>query len=472
MKNFLFYSILVVLVGSSSMLGSCKKLKGMSKGNLEFSNDTVVFDTIFTTIGSTTKQFKIYNYDNKEITIDEVELVGGSASPFRLNLDGLTGTEFSNLKIEGGDSLYCFVEVTLSQNGQNLPLVVEDSIRFQTNGVDQYVKLAVWGQDMYYHYSNFGTGTLDTNEGTWPNDKPHVIYGAAIVDSAKTLDIPGGTQIYMHKNSILYNYKGTLNINGTLGNEVVIQGDRLEADYDNVAGQYYGVYYHQSRPSTIDYAIIKNSIAGIHVYGKDESFSGPNVTIKNTKISNAASYGLFLFDGPEVEAENTLVHSNGVHALIVLQGADFVFTHCDFLGYGAGDYTSPAVGIRNYYTDGNGTTTIGQINQGEFRNCVIYGYGEDQLAFDTLQPGGVNINIDFRNCLLKTTLNQSSTLFQSCLYNGNPAFSSIGDKNFDFTNVNSALNGAGSISFPGTLSSDIAGEPKDSPPDIGCYDGP
>ncbi len=472
MKKLFFYLILVAIAGSSSMLGSCKKLKGFSKGNLEFSVDTVVFDTVFTTIGSTTKQFKIYNKDNKEITIDEVELVGGSNSPFRLNLDGLQGTSFSNLKLAGGDSLFCFVEVTLDPNGGVLPLVVEDSIRFQTNGVDQYVKLAVWGQDMYYHYSNFKAEIFDTNEGVWPNDKPHVIYGAAIIDSAKTLDIPAGTQIYMHKNSILYNYKGTLNINGTYGNEVVIQGDRLESDYDNVSGQYYGVYFHQCRPSTVNYAIIKNSTAGIHAYGKDPTVvSGPNVTIKNTKISNAASYGLFLFAGPNIEAENTLVHSNGVHALIVLQGADFVFTHCDFLGYGAGDYTSPAVGIRNYYTDADGITNVGQINQGEFRNCVIYGYDDDQLAFDTLQPGGVNINVDFTNCLIKTTLNQSNSVFHSSLFNLNPVFMDIAGKNFDFASLSSALNNAGMI-ISGALAADIDTKPKDSPPDIGCYQGP
>lgn len=474
MKNFLYYFVFGIALCSTLTLGSCKKNKGNSNGNLEFSKDTLVFDTVFTTIGSTTHQFKIYNPDNKEITIDEVELMGGSASPFRMNLDGLSGTDFSNIKLKGGDSLFCFVEVTLNINGQNLPMIVEDSIRFQTNGEDQYVKLAVWGQDMYYHYSNFQSGELDTNEGTWPNDKPHVIYGAAIIDSAKTLNIPAGTEIYMHKNSILYNYKGTLNINGEKDNEVIIQGDRLEAEYDDVAGQYYGVYFHQSRPSTVNYAIIKNATAGIHVYGKDESFSGPNVTVTNTKISNAASYGVFLFDGPEFVAENTLVHSNGVHAVIVLQGADFVFTHCDLLGYGGGDYTSPAVGIRNYYTDASGITTVGQISQGEFRNCVVYGYGEDQLAFDTLQPGGVDINIAFRKCLVKTSINiNGSNLFDNCIRNQEPLFSSVGSKNFNFTNTNSPMNGFGDPAYT-TINHDINETPRSTvfANDIGCYELP
>ena len=71
-------------------------------------------------------------------------------------------------------------------------MIVEDSIRFRTNGVDQYVKLAVWGQDAYFHYKD----TNDDISNPWFNDKPHVVYGYAAIDSAKTLTIPAGTDIY------------------------------------------------------------------------------------------------------------------------------------------------------------------------------------------------------------------------------------------------------------------------------------
>jgi hypothetical protein len=130
---------------------SCKKNNLLSKKNLEFSVDTLVFDTVFTTIGSTTKQFKIYNKESKTVQIDQIELMGGQNSPFRMNVDGNMGTSMSNLRIEGKDSLFVFVEVTLDINSQTLPMIVEDSIRFRTNGKDQYVKLAVCGQDMYFH---------------------------------------------------------------------------------------------------------------------------------------------------------------------------------------------------------------------------------------------------------------------------------------------------------------------------------
>ena len=195
----IFLSVLIIIALYFSTTG-CSKKNFYSKNNLTFSVDTLVFDTVFTTIGSTTKSFKIYNPESKTVQIDEVELMGGENSPFRINLDGLIGDNFSNIRIEGNDSLFVFVEVTLNVNNQNSPLIIEDSIRFQTNGKDQYVKLAVWGQDAYFHYK-------DLNEGIWPNDKPHVIYGYAAIDSAKSLTIQAGTQVHLYKNSLLYVYK-------------------------------------------------------------------------------------------------------------------------------------------------------------------------------------------------------------------------------------------------------------------------
>nr|WP_294861932.1 right-handed parallel beta-helix repeat-containing protein [uncultured Fluviicola sp.] len=462
----------VAILASLTLTNSaCKKKNLFGDGNLSFSTDTLVFDTVFTTIGSTTKYFKIYNPQNKALKISNVELMGGSASKFKLNLDGLQGTSFSDLEIPSGDSLFCFVEVKLSVNGQNLPVIVEDSVRFTTNGEDQYVKLAAWGQDMYYHYSDFsvpnGNG-LNLNEGTWQNDKPHVIYNAAFVDSAKTLNIIGGTHIYLHKGAILWNYKGTLNIDGDYSNKVTIQGDRLEASYKDVPGQYYGVYLQEARPSLIDNVIIKNAIAGIHVDSRDAAFSQNTLTISNTEILNAASYGLFLFNGPKVYGENVLVHSTGVHSLLVLQGADFTFNQCDFLGYGSGEGTTPAVGISNHYTNSQGTTIITDIPNANFNNCVIYGSSGEHLAIDTIQTGGLTLNFHFRNSVILKS-NLGNAMFTSCS-NSNPLFVWPEADNFMFSSTSSSLSNNGNQTY--TTAQDIRGVGRNSPPDIGVYDIP
>ena len=419
----------------------CRKDSFTSTGHLEFSLDTLVFDTVFTTIGSTTEQLKIYNNHNKNILIEEVELMGGADSPFRINLDGVSGILHENISIVENDSLFMFVEVTLDINNQNAPLGIEDSIRFRTNGLDQYVNLAVWGQDAYFHYQ-------DQAQGVWPSDKPHVIYGYSLVDSAQTL-------------------KGTLLVNGFLDNEVVFQGDRLEALYDNVPGQYYGLYFNQAKPSTIDYAIIKNGTSGIHVYSSGGSPSEYAVTITNSEIYNHSSYGVFLYDEASLKGENLLIAKNGYHALLVLKSARFNFNHCNFMGYGTAQ--SPAIGIRNYYDNPN----IGfEIDEGIIYNSVISGNLETEIALDTIQNFAGQLNFDFQNCFIESEIEYDDSFYQNCIWRIgfdnllNPAFNDITADDFGFPN-SSPLQDSG---FGTSVFTDILGNFRNNPPDIGAIE--
>ncbi len=438
---------------------SCKKEKGFSKGDLSFSVDTVLFDTVFTTLGSTTQQFKIYNRDKKVINIEEVELMGGANSPFRINIDGISAYLHKNIEMPAKDSLFAFVEVTLNVNGQILPMIIEDSVRFRTNGKDQYVKLAVWGQDAYFYNNEYV-------EGTWPNDKPHVIYNRAVVDSNKTLTIQPNTKIYMHKNSMLIVYKSTLNIQGTLGNEVVFQGDRLEQFYKNVAGQYYGIYFQESKPSNINYTIIKNGTAGVHATGKNE-FNAPtdyNVTITNSQILNNSSYGVFLFDRSKVKIENSIIAKSGSHGLFVLQGGTYNINHTHLLGYGS-DNQSAVVGIKNYY---NG---IASGVKGSITNSVIYGNQRFEVAFDTVNPNNdpTFINIDFKRCLIKLEDPSTNAMYQDgIIWNSNPKFTNVSEGKFKPL-TSSPLNNAGNSAY--FLPTDIEGNGRDmTNPDIGAYE--
>lgn len=458
MKNnsFLFYLILVL----SICISSCKKTELFSKSNVTFSIDTLVFDTVFTTIGSTTKSFKIYNPDSKTIELEEIELMGGKTSPFRINIDGTSGTKFVNNKLESNDSLFVFVDVKLSVTGKNLPVVIEDSIRIKTNGKNQYMNLMVWGQDAYFHYAD----TL--NEEIWKNDKPHVIIDYAMIDSTKSLTIDAGTKIYLHKNAILYVKKSSLNILGSKENPVVFQGDRLESIYKEVPGQYYGIYFNEALPSTINYAVIKNGTSGIHVYSYDDNNSKPTIKITNSVIQNNSSYGLFLFSNPWVEIENTIITKNGSYGVFILQGATFKATHSNILGYASSDNNSGALAIKNNYTNPkNNITYVSPINI-MVNNSVIYGFKDDEILFDTIS-GKATINYTFSNNLLKLKNTSTKSNFSKTIWNKSPLFKDI-TKNDYHPEAGSPLFSGGDPLL--SLPLDLEGIKRNNPPTIGAYE--
>ncbi|RFC54684.1 hypothetical protein DXU93_06765 [Brumimicrobium aurantiacum] len=446
----------------SVYLSSCKKDILFSSENLSFSVDTVLFDTVFTTVGSTTQQLKIYNKANQPVQVDHVTLVGGDNSPYRINLDGVSGTSFSDFTIPAKDSLFMFVEVTLGENNLTDPLIIEDILEFETNGTIQTVQLAAWGQDAYFHYK-------DLSSGIWPNDKPHVIYDYTLVDSSETLTIQAGTEIYMHKEAILFVNKGRLNIEGTFDNKVVIQGDRLEAFYDDIKGQYYGIYLNQALSSNIDHAIIKNGTAGVHVFGDNPNNSDYTVTIRSSEISNHASYGIFNYSGGRVKGENLNVHNNGLYAYFLLEGGSHNFNHSQFLSYGA-DGSQPAVAIKNYFTREDNITYIGDVNEGAFYNSIIYGGGDTQIAYDTLtNNGAVSIAMDYNNNFIRQADIPTNANFNNNTWNTYPSFESLEEKSYIITNGSQCKN-AGNLQFPLTIMEDITGKMRDANPDIGAYE--
>ena len=121
---------------------------------LGFSTDTVFFDTIFTTIGSATRELKVYNTYDQPLEIEFIELAKGEQSVFRLNIDGLASSYAGDIEIPPNDSIYIFIEVTLDPNKQDSILVIQDSIVFSTNGNLQDIDLLAWGQDVHIFRRN------------------------------------------------------------------------------------------------------------------------------------------------------------------------------------------------------------------------------------------------------------------------------------------------------------------------------
>lgn len=444
---------IAVLTSVATIPFSCKKNKILTGTQFDFSRDTIVFDTVFTTIGSTTRNFRVYNNENFILKFDEIRLMGGENSPFRFNFDGAAGILHENIEIYPKDSLFGFVDVTLNVNGGNLPMVVTDSIRFRSGNTEKYLILAVWGQDIYYHYR-------DVSEGVWPNDKPHLVYDYTGVDEDKTLTIQAGTTVYFHNNARFLVYRGTLNIQGELDNEVVFRGDRLESFYDDVHGQWYGLRFIEAKPSNIDYLKLKNSIVGLQIDSTGTS-TGYTVSASNSEFYNISVHGIYPVAGARLKLENCVVNNCGVTSAFLFAGGAYNFTNCTFANIGSQVRSTPLFAIKDNFTT-NGITYIRPIDEANFYNCVIWGSQNDEFTLDLLGT----VNFLFDHCLIRNTAIQTGSSYLNCIWNQNPNFENAPGNKLNFI-LPSPLNNNGNSGT--ATSADIKGIPRTGP-DIGAYE--
>lgn len=440
-----------------------------SDAKLGFSTDTVFFDTIFTTIGSTTKQLKIYNRYNQPVKISSIALAGGSRSVFRLNIDGVAGNYATDVEIPEDDSLYIFVEVTLDPNNVDSLLAIHDSIIFITNGNLQDVNLVAWGLDV--HLIN---GEIIETE-TWINDKPYLVINSMLVDTNQVLTIEEGVRVHFHRNSRLY-VAGTLVVNGTLDNPVTFQGDRLEYDYRDIPGQWDGLWLLPgSHDNRINYAIIKNGIIGIEA-DTLASFVIPTLEISNSIVINMSAVGI-LGLGTTIKASNCVIGNCGQFAVALLWGQSYEFYHCTIANYYGGwestSRSNPAVGLNNYYEDIYGNIQIRPIEKAFFGNCIIYGNRDSEFEVD-IYPGSI-LNYELDYCVTKIDPGKfdlgDQTYFNEIFNFEDPKFISYDDNDYQLDTLSSAKD-RGFSDYATLFPLDMNGNSRlgDSGPDIGAYE--
>jgi hypothetical protein len=390
LKNILSF------IGIIAAIISCERydLNRSSNVRLAFSTDTVFFDTIFTSIGSTTKRFRIYNNDQQPVEVTSIELAGGAQSVFRLNIDGYASNHASNIEIPPEDSLFIFVEVTLDPNNMDSILRIQDSVVFLTNGNVQDVDLVAWGQDVHLIRSD----TVQT--GTWINDKPYLIIDYLMVDTLQTLTLEEGVRIHMHRDAWMI-VKGTLMANGSLEQPIVIQGDRLEYLYRDIPGQWGGIYFWPgSRESRIEHTTIKNGMYGL--WADTVMTPGiPTLNITNCVIQDMSAFGI-IGRGASIHADNTVIGSCGQFSIFMSIGGSYEFYHCtvaNYWGSGYSNRTTPAVGMNNYYQDAWGSIQVRPIDRAYFGNCIIYGNKEYEVGID--EHPSSNIPFHFDHSLVK-----------------------------------------------------------------------
>ncbi|WP_430809379.1 MULTISPECIES: hypothetical protein [unclassified Carboxylicivirga] len=462
----------ILLILSILTLLACERefvFRGDEEG-LSFSSDTIMFDTIFTSIGSTTKNFRVYNPYDEDMTIEAIELAGGEESDFRLNIDGNSNNLAEGIRVRAKDSLYIFVEVTIDPVGSNQPYVVTDSIYFRTREKVQTVQLVAYGQDVVLMRKEW------LNTQTLSSDKPYLIYDFIVVDSAETVSIDPGAKLYFYKDASML-VLGTLHVNGTNEEPVVFAGHRQEEWYHNKPGQW--GYIHLlpgSGSSTFNHCIIRNGMMGI--LADSVGLNSAPIAINNTKIEHISTFGL-LAQTANLEVANCVFGDCGNSSAALTVGGSYQFHHCTFANYY--DWTfrnNPTVFLNNYYIDTNDEEQIIPLEEAVFNNCIIYGNNISELGFDLRYANDEFPENDasylFNNAIIKLSEDfdiSDESKFIDIQKNADPAFMDIAGYNYQLDTLSPAKDSA-SFKLAEPYPFDIMGNNRlqDDGPDLGAYE--
>ncbi|MBU3821609.1 hypothetical protein KO566_06025 [Flavobacteriaceae bacterium XHP0103] len=511
MKRYLYFVLITVFL---TLWSSCRNdfEFSPSTGNLEFSKDTVYLDTVFTNIGSSTYNLKVYNRSNENIVIPSLKLALGETSLYRLNVDGIPGKVFENIELLAKDSLYIFIETTIDINNFTNPdgtFLYTDQIEFGNNINLQKVELVTLVQDAIFIYPNrndttkiietitlnVGGEIIETelqgrellpSELNFTNEKPYVIYGYATVPNGETLSIAAGSRLHFHNNSGLIVSEGaSLQINGsyspnqeTLENEVILEGDRLEPGFSDIPGQWGTIWlFDGSVNNSINYTTIKNASVGILCDGNPNALNN-KLTITNSQIYNSSNFGI-LGRNTSIAGENVVINNSGQSSFAGTLGGKYNFTHSTIANYWNNSSRQfPTVLLNNFTVNDDENLILADLTEANFNNCIIYGNNTAEILLDEVEDDAVSFNFKFNNNLIRFESNNNLTdenynldnpaHYEGNIFNESPDFKDP-NKNELIIGDNSAANGMGLATFANQVPTDILNVNRTASPDLGAY---
>ncbi|WP_201984386.1 hypothetical protein [Hymenobacter rubidus] len=428
------FPLFLILSCLLTLLTGCEPKEDLvqTSGSLEMGADTVLFDTVFTTIKTVTKRLWVYNRNSGAVKTN-VSLKGTSGTTYSLIINGDAGAAVNGITIRGNDSLQVLVRAVLGDNGTAglaKNFLVTDEVHFLTNGNDQNVKLVAYGQNAYFHRALIITGNRTE---IWRSDKPHVIINSpyaqptgpvdigVYVESGSTLQIQPGAKIYCHAGATIQ-VNGTLRINAAFAPAagdttaakaatVRFQGDRLEAYYADVPGQWGGIFFTStSRNNVIRYTEIKNANFGASILNVQNSAPQPdlrleNVVMRNISGSNPSYVGTGLPPGGivgvlgNITATNCLLTNCGEYAVLGY-GGTFNLNFCTFANYTPSFRRETAsLNFSNALEDAKGNSVKFPLVI-NLTNSIVWGNYENELYMENNADYLSTINI--RNTLLRT----------------------------------------------------------------------
>lgn len=440
---------------------------------LEFSCDTVSFDTLFTEVMSPTAKFVVRNRNENALRISSVQLSGGAESSFSVLVDGQYGSLMHDLEIRAKDSIYVLASVSVGRNGADVPLIEKDSLVFTLeSGVQQSVLLLAYGRDVtFLRGENIMADTVLA-----PGH--YVVYDSLTVAQGATLSLTPATTLYFHDKAFM-KVAGRLNAEGAPGAPIVFRGDRTDRmfsylPYDRIPGQWDGITFTPtSNGNRLAYCDIHSANYGIKIEQGDTLQQ--RIDIESSKVQNFHGNALELVMARATAANSLFANAQGNCVKVV--GGDVRFVHCTIANFYVWRQRDVALALHNSIDD-----TPAPLRGALFANCVIAGSKDDEVmgdltAFGDTVPDAVNYR--FENSLINTT-NTADSCFINITYDsidvspfGKEHFRLIDHDIFDYDfhlTAESSARGRASDEYLESLPVDIDGIPRVAGAvDAGCY---
>ena len=335
-----------------------------------FSTDTLDMGTVITTDVSVTQRFTVRNPHNKGLLVSDIRMEGEHADCFRLNVDGFSGTTFSDVEIRANDSIYVLVSCTLPVNNADAPEVINAKIVFTTNGGVDHVVVRATGQDVERHSG------LVVEEGhtlTLSGAKPYQIMDSLVVQPGATLIMSTGARIMFHDGAYMRVY-GTLVTQGNPQGMVEMRGDRTGdvisgITFDLMAGQWQGVEFMPGSTGKLSHAVVRNTVVG--VIARESKLELENSRLRNSQFRALTA------EGSDVTAVGCEL-AEAPYGTLYLQGGNSTFDHCTFPNYYLfSAIYEPAVTLVHLNADTAVEGYDAPYTRAVFTNSILYGLGSD-----------------------------------------------------------------------------------------------
>lgn len=412
MRKLLY--IFLLALGAASIAGCISDDFITSPGvKLRFSTDTVSFDTVFTDLGTPTARLKVFNPEKKSINISSIRF-RSSDSPFSMNVDGVSGHDFSNVEIRGGDSIFIFIECYLPETSSTSPYKVSDDLLFNLNGGEQSVVVEAFGQNV----TRLRNAEV-TSDMTLTAERPYVVFDSLTVRKGATLTIEPGAMVLFHDKASLV-VEGTLKALGRPGELIQMRGDRLDnvlpdVGYDILAGQWRGVRFApESFGNRIEYVDMRSTNYGILV-DSTADLSRQKLTLVNSWLHNSEG-SVLTSKHAKVDAYGCCF-SEAADAVVSLTGGEHIFSQCTLSNYYLFSVISnPILSLYHLLPDDALGDAMNPLMKASFNNCIIYGLAAD------INVGDLSGSYVFiRYTLLKSNGDDDDN-FLHCLWGEDPLF--------------------------------------------------